>query len=108
VGLPASGIGFPGHFLVRHDLPGATLVVDVFDGARRLSQEELEYRLAPYATADRGQASRLLHSQLAVAAPRAILARMLRNLRAIHAERGDAPRLAAVERRLAVLADPLH
>ena len=105
-GLPASGIGFPGHFLVRHDLPDGALVVDVFAGARVLSQEELEYRLLPYAAGDRGEASRLLPAQLAVAAPRTILARMLHNLRAIHAERGDAPRLAAVERRLAVLVDP--
>ena len=108
VGLPATGIGFPGHFLVRHDLPDGALVVDVFAGARLLSQEELEYRLLPYAAGDRGQASRLLPAQLAAATPRAILARMLRNLRAIHAERGDAASLEAVERRLAVLADPLR
>lgn len=108
VGLPASGISFPGHFLVRHDLPGGALVVDVFAGARVLSQEELEYRLLPYAAGDRGQASRLLPAQLAAATPRAILARMLRNLRAIHAERGDTARLGAVDRRLAVLSDPLR
>ncbi len=104
VGLPASGIGFPGHFLVRHDLPGGALVVDVFAGARVLSQEELEYRLLPYAAGDSGHASRLLPARLAAATPRAILARMLHNLRAIHAGRGDAVSLRAVERRLAVLA----
>ena len=104
VGLPASGIGFPGHFLVRHDLPGGALVVDVFAGARVLSQEELEYRLLPYAAGDSGDVSRLLPAQLAAATPRAILARMLHNLRAIHAGCGDEVSLRAVERRLAVLA----
>jgi regulator of sirC expression with transglutaminase-like and TPR domain len=103
-GLPACGVGFPGHFLVRHDLPGGALVVDVFAGARVLSQEELEYRLLPYAAGDSGHASRLLPARLAAATPRAILARMLHNLRAIHAGRGDAVSLRAVERRLAVLA----
>lgn len=106
VGLPATGIGFPGHFLVRHDLPGGAIVVDVFAGARALSREELEYRLMPYADGDRGQTGRLLAAQLAPAAPRAILARMLRNLQAIHEERGDVERLRAVARRLAVLSDP--
>ena len=65
VGLPASGIGFPGHFLVRHDLADGAIVVDVFAGARALSQEELEYRLLPYAAGDSGHASRLLPARLA-------------------------------------------
>lgn len=106
VGLPARGIGFPGHFLVRHDLPDGAIVVDVFAGARALSQEELEYRLLPYAAGDRDHANRLLAAQLAAATPRAILARMLRNLHAIHEERGDGEQLRAVARRLALLADP--
>ena len=103
-GLPACGVGFPGHFLVRHDLPEGAVMVDVFAGARVLSQEELEYRLLPYAGGDLRGASRLLPAQLAAAEPRVILARMLRNLRSIHAGRGDAQGLRAVERRLAVLA----
>jgi regulator of sirC expression with transglutaminase-like and TPR domain len=103
-GVPACGVGFPGHFLVRHDLPEGALMVDVFAGARVLSQEELEYRLLPYAGGDVRGASRLLPGQLAATAPRLILARMLRNLQAIHAERGDADALRAVERRLSMLA----
>ncbi len=105
-GIQACGVGFPGHFLVRHDVAGRALIVDVFAGARVLSQEDLEYRLLPFASGDRREASRLLGGVLARAGARAILERMLRNLHAIHAERGDARRLRAVERRLAVLADP--
>lgn len=105
-GIPACGVGFPGHFLVRHDVAGRALIVDVFAGARVLSQADLEYRMLPYASGDRREASRLLTGVLARAGAREILERMLRNLHAIHTERGDVRRLRAVERRLAVLADP--
>lgn len=105
-GIPVCGIGFPGHFLVRHDIAGRALVVDVYAGARVLSQEDLEYRMLPYASGDRDAAKRLLTGVLARANAREILGRMLRNLHAIHTERGDVRRLRAVERRLAVLADP--
>jgi regulator of sirC expression with transglutaminase-like and TPR domain len=79
------------------------MIVDVFAGARVLTHDELEYRLLPYAAGDRDEASRLLGGALPTASARQILARMLRNLRAIHRERGDTRRLGAVERRLAVL-----
>lgn len=102
-GVQACGVGFPGHFLVRHDVAGRAMIVDVFAGARVLTHDELEYRLLPYAAGDRDEASRLLGGALPTASARQILARMLRNLRAIHRERGDARRLGAVERRLAVL-----
>ncbi len=102
-GVQACGVGFPGHFLVRHDIGGRALIVDVFAGARVLTHDELEYRLLPYASGDRDEASRMLGTVLPAASGRQILARMLRNLRAIHRERGDALRLAAVERRIVVL-----
>ncbi|MDT3679814.1 MAG: transglutaminase-like domain-containing protein [Burkholderiaceae bacterium] len=102
-GVQACGVGFPGHFLVRHDVGERAMIVDVFAGARVLTHDELEYRLLPYAAGDREEAGRMLGRALPAASGRQILARMLRNLRAIHLERGDAHRLAAVERRLAVL-----
>ncbi|MCD6680361.1 MAG: transglutaminase-like domain-containing protein [Burkholderiaceae bacterium] len=102
-GVQACGVGFPGHFLVRHDVAGRGMIVDVFAGARVLTHDELEYRLLPYAAGDREEAGRMLGRALPAASGRQILARMLRNLRAIHRERGDARRLAAVERRLVVL-----
>jgi len=102
-GVQACGVGFPGHFLVRHDVAGRSVIVDVFAGARVLTHDDLEYRLLPYASGDRREASRMLATVLPAASRREILARMLRNLRAIHGERGDLRRLRAVERRLAVL-----
>lgn len=102
-GVQACGMGFPGHFLVRHDIGGRSVVVDVFAGARVLTHDELEYRLLPYASGDRDEAGRMLGTVLPAASGRQILARMLRNLQAIHRERGDARRLEAVERRIAVL-----
>jgi regulator of sirC expression with transglutaminase-like and TPR domain len=102
-GVPACGVAFPGHFLVRHDIAGRSVIVDVFAGARVLTNDELEYRLLPYTSGDRREASRMLATVLPAASAREILARMLRNLRAIHGEQGDVRRLRAVERRLAVL-----
>ncbi len=104
-GVPACGVAFPGHFLVRHDVAGRSVIVDVFAGARVLTNDELEYRLLPYTSGDRREASRMLATVLPPASAREILARMLRNLRAIHGERGDLRRLHAVERRLAMLGE---
>jgi len=104
-GVPACGVGFPGHFLVRHDLAGRMVIVDVYAGASVLTHDDLEYRLLPYASGDREEASRMLASVLPAASGRQILGRMLRNLRAIHRECGDLRRLHTVERRLALLGE---
>jgi serine protease Do len=85
LGVKVEGIGFPGHFLVRHDPPaGNPRWLDVFDRAKPLSREALAARLR----ADAGE--ELDDSHLAVAAPKAILVRMLNNLLAI-AGREDEP-----------------
>lgn len=112
IGLDAQGVGFPGHFLVRVNLPqggGQTqmVIVDPFSG-ESLSREELQARLdAWHAGSIRhgGDASAMpqFAHYLQAAAPRDILARMLRNLEEIHRSQGHAARLAAVRTRLAVL-----
>lgn len=102
-GIPACGIGFPGHFLVRHDVAGHRVIVDVFAGASVLTPDDLEYRLLPYAAGSHREASHILDAALSAASARGILARMLCNLRGIHRQSGDVRRLEAVERRLAVL-----
>ena len=47
VGLSASGIGFPGHFMVKASLPKGHVVIDPFTG-QSLSREELSERLEPF------------------------------------------------------------
>lgn len=104
LGLPAHGVGFPGHFMVKVNLPHAQVVIDPFSG-QSLSREELQTRLEAW----RGNhslpgASELpLGHYLQVMPAREIIARMLRNLKEIHRTQQDWPRLVAVEDRLLVL-----
>lgn len=104
VGLKARGINFPGHFLVKVNLPEGQVVIDPFSG-QSLSREELSERLEPYkrrnGLVDDFDVPVGLYLQ---AAPvRDILARMLRNLKEIHRTQEDWLRLIAVLDRLLVL-----
>ncbi len=90
-GVDASGVGFPGHFLVRIERsvaageePGA-LMVDPFFGGKVLDGEALLKLLRRAA----GPAESLRPEYLAAASPRAILVRMLANLKSVHLARGD-------------------
>ena len=47
LGLHARGVCFPGHFMVKVNLPKGQVVIDPFTG-QSLSREELEERLEPY------------------------------------------------------------
>lgn len=106
VGLPAQGVSFPGHFLVKLALPRGQVVIDPFSG-RTLSREELHERLAPFRPSmglpQEDEAPLALYLQAAT--PREIVARVLRNLRELlRRQHGSEERLAAVQQRLALLA----
>ena len=104
VGLAARGIGFPGHFMVKVNLPNGQVVIDPVDG-QSLSREELSERLEPFrrrsGLVDEFEVPLGLYLQ--VAPPRDIIARMLRNLKEIHTSQEDWSRLIAVQSRLIVL-----
>jgi regulator of sirC expression with transglutaminase-like and TPR domain len=104
VGLRASGISFPGHFLVKLSMPRGEVVVDPFSG-QSLSREDLEERLAPFRKGSglAGDDEVPLGLYLQAAAPRDVVARLLRNLKEIHRRTGDRLRLAAVMQRLVTL-----
>jgi regulator of sirC expression with transglutaminase-like and TPR domain len=104
IGLKACGVSFPGHFLVKLHLPGGEVVIDPFDG-RSLSREALEERLLPYRRRRglQGDDEVPLGLYLQKAEPRAVLARLLRNLKEIHRGARDWERLLAVLDRLIVL-----
>lgn len=104
IGLTARGINFPGHFLVKLRLPRGEVVIDPFSG-HSLSREDLEERLHPYRQQSglHGDFEVPLGLFLQTAAPREILARMLRNLKEIHRTQEDWGRLRAVLNRLVVL-----
>jgi regulator of sirC expression with transglutaminase-like and TPR domain len=104
LGLAARGVGFPGHFMLKVNLPNGQVVIDPLDG-QSLSREELAERLEPYrrrsGLVDEFEVPLGLYLQ--VAPPRDIIARMLRNLKEIHTSQEDWPRLIAVQDRLIVL-----
>jgi len=102
--LKAHGINFPGHFLVKVNLPAGQVVIDPFTG-ESLSREGLSERLLPYQQRQGlvGEFEVPMGLYLQSAAPRDILARMLRNLKDLHRAQGDASHLLAVQERLVVL-----
>jgi regulator of sirC expression with transglutaminase-like and TPR domain len=87
-GLALEGVGMPGHFLVRLQHPFRPLLLDPFDGGTILTEEECASRLrALY-----GPRVRFQPELLAAVSTRAILFRMLANLKSIYASEKDWPR----------------
>jgi regulator of sirC expression with transglutaminase-like and TPR domain len=104
IGLNARGVSFPGHFLVKLRAAKGEVVIDPLSG-HSLSREDLEERLAPYRR-ERGLTGEFevpLGLFLQAAAPRDVIARLLRNLKEIHRSAEDWPRLLGVCDRLVVL-----
>ena len=104
LGLAVRGVGFPGHFLVKVNLPMGQVVMDPLSG-KSMSREELSERLEPYRKRS-GLVDELetpLGLYLQTAPSRDIIARMLRNLKEIHKSQNDWVRLLAVQERLVVL-----
>jgi regulator of sirC expression with transglutaminase-like and TPR domain len=87
VGLPADGIGFPGHFLVRYGEPGSYTYLDPFQQGTRLDEQEL---LAMLRGLDLGGARP--ETFLTAVTRRQILQRMLNNLHASFRARRDIQR----------------
>lgn len=104
LGLAARGVSFPGHFMVKVNLPRGQVVIDPCSG-QSLSREELAERLEPYrrrsGLADDHDVPLGLYLQ--ASPPRDIIARMLHNLKEIHKTQEDWQRLVAVQDRLLVL-----
>ena len=104
MGLAARGVGFPGHFMVKVNLPKGQVVIDPLDG-QSLSREQLAERLEPFrrrsGLVDEFEVPLGLYLQATPS--REIVARMLRNLKEIHKTQEDWPRLIAVQDRLIVL-----
>ena len=101
--VPLDGISFPGHFLVRLPVDDGILVMDPYNKGRSLSADELRDRISPHFGGQPPDDGQLLHI-LAPATHRMILVRMLRNLKALYAEREDWERVARSVDRLLKLA----
>ncbi len=104
--VPLDGISFPGHFLVRLPVDDGILVMDPYNKGRSLSAEELRDRISPHFGGQSPDDAELLHI-LAPASHRAILQRMLRNLKALYVDQDDWERVARSSDRLLKLAPGL-
>jgi len=104
IGLNARGVAFPGHFMVKVNLPKGQVVIDPFSG-QSLSREDLSERLEPFRQRDSldSEFEMPMGLYLQSAPSRDIINRMLRNLKDIHTTQEDWLRLIAVEDRLIVL-----
>jgi regulator of sirC expression with transglutaminase-like and TPR domain len=106
VGLDAEGVSFPGHFLIKINLHEGPVVLDPFTG-QSLSKEVLLERLEPYRKGfglnDDSEVPIGLFLQ--PAKPKDILLRMLRNLREVYSQQGQADKVKKVVERILVL-DP--
>lgn len=101
IGLNVRGISFPGHFLMKLSVQSGDIILDPFNGAS-LSREDLEERLEPFFMKPTGR-NVSLAAYLQDARPREILARMLRNLKALYTEQPSWQRLLEIQERLVIL-----
>jgi regulator of sirC expression with transglutaminase-like and TPR domain len=98
VGLPVTGVSFPGHFLVQCPLEDGQVVLDPFSRGISLGIPQLD-SLLRQVFGDAAPSVRDAPQLLQPATSRHILVRILRNLKAIHRNLGEEDReLVALER----------
>lgn len=102
VDLPAEGISFPGHFLVRMPVEDGLIVLDPYHRGRSLGTEELRQRAWSAQAGERPDDEALI-DLLEPSDNRGIIARMLRNLKSIYVDREDWDRALRVADRLVTL-----
>ncbi len=99
-GVPAEGVGLPGHFVVRIEEFGRRLLIDPFHGGHIITIEDCK----DLVVRTTGRASLFRKDSLDTATPRAMLTRLLLNLKRLHLAQGDYLRALAVVERLLVVA----
>lgn len=88
LGLRCEGVGFPGHFLIKCTVSGGQAVLDPFNEGASLGEEDL-MRMAAHSMGPERAARDRLRDLIVAADRRAILGRMLRNLKFIHLSQGE-------------------
>lgn len=103
-GLPLVGVGFPGHFLVKHPGPPSEIVIDPYHHGIVLAPADCVSLLRAHF----GSEAELKPEYLAPASKRQILARMLNNLKGSYFRRANYPKvLTMIELALAAGEDVL-
>ena len=99
VGLNASGVGLPGHYIVKVQFPLNEVYVDPFNGGVMLTLTEV----ADLISGRSGGRERLGSEHLRAWDARRTLVRVLANLQNMWARAGDPARAAAAAERMALL-----
>jgi regulator of sirC expression with transglutaminase-like and TPR domain len=103
IDVPVRGVSFPGQFLLRVTLPEGDVMLDPTTG-QSLSEAKMVDMLEPYLSHTGGDSvASALRMLLQPATGREIIARMLRNLKAIYLQTERWQRLLAVQQRLVIL-----
>ena len=87
-GLSVAGVGLPGHFLIQVDGSGGQTLLDPFYGGTEMTEEDCQERLNRLY----GGRVKIHASMLSPVDRKHILARTLRNLKAIYMKASDHPR----------------
>ena len=95
---PMAAVGFPGHHLVRFDDPERCVIADPFEDCS-LSMGDCRQLLRRRL----GRAAKMKRAYLSPIDTRAVLARVLDDMRTIYTVRGDWTRLATILRRLSAV-----
>ncbi|AFZ00110.1 SirB1 family protein [Calothrix sp. PCC 6303] len=102
INFPMVGIGMPGHFLIRPDIPNMEIFVDAFNDGEILFLQDCQEKLSQIYQ----QPVKLQPEFLPKVTTSQILARMLSNLKYIYLKQQELEKaLAAVERILLVFPD---
>ncbi len=103
LGLKLEGVSFPSHFLVRCALREGAVILDPYARGASLGVGDLQQRLKAVVK-DVDPDAALVASLLGAAPPKDILARVLRNLRAIYETRSEPLKALAASNRIISLA----
>jgi regulator of sirC expression with transglutaminase-like and TPR domain len=99
LGVKVEGVGLPGHFVVRHvPSKGKPQLIDVYEGGKPLSRADADKKVRD--TTGQG----LRKADLAPVGKRALLVRMLYNLRGLAEKEADAAGLLRYQDAIVVLA----
>lgn len=95
IDFPMAGVGLPGHFLIRPTLEEMAIFVDPFHGGEIMFEEDCRDRLREIY----GEGAKLQSEHLEIVGPKALLSRMLSNLKMIYLHQRDiAKALGAMNR----------
>ena len=100
----AEGVGFPGHFLVRHQVAGVWQYVDVFAGGRVLGPGDAQELLV----STQGPRAELEASMLDAVTSRRLLVRVVRNLKNVYGRMEDHHAVVTAIDRILALAPDTH